>query len=105
MNNQAKLIDELYFKALKELENYVKYCLRCLHRIGIHPQPSDFVWLLVARENGTVAEAVVYPKLEKGDYMSNSPMFFLGYKLDFDFKNLEYPIALTYCNNIKDLRK
>ena len=100
-----KTIDKLYLKALRELEKYVQYCLRCLHRIGIHPQPADFIWLVVARENGTMAEAVLYPKLDSDDYENTEPMFFLGYKMDFDFKNLEHPIVVEYCDNIRELRK
>lgn len=102
---KIKTIDILYCEALKELENYVKYALRCLHRANIYPQPKDFIWLLVPRNNGTIGEAVLYPETSFKNGELTEPMFFMGYKMDYDFKDLTKPIVVKYCDNIEDLRK
>ena len=99
-------IDELYYKSLRELEEYCYYCLRCLYRAGITPRPDDFARVTFERNNGTIAEAVVYPVSAciDGEGVVN-PMFFYGFKWDYDFKDLNNFIKVTFTESYKELKK
>lgn len=97
--------EKLYLSAIRELEKYAYYCLRCLHACGIHPQPSDFVFLTIERYNGTIAQAITYPKNAIKDGTVDNPMFFLGFKFDFDFRDLENVVYINYCEDIDELMK
>lgn len=91
---------------LHELEKYVYYCLRCLHRGGIYPRPEDFILLNFVRKNNTVAEMVVYPEnsiTPFGEVVN--PLFSYGFKADYDFSNLEVPIKITFSESYDELKK
>ena len=93
-----------YPRILKKLEDYVRYCLRCLHRVGIHPTPTDFALLSFVRKNNRLAEAVVYPANSiKQDEIFN-PLFFYGFKAEYNFTNLEYPIEIIFSEDYDELR-
>lgn len=97
--------EDIYLKALNKIEEYCQYCLRCLHRVNIHPTPTEFAFLTFKRENGTIAEALIFPiSAIKNDNVSN-PMFCYGFKADFDFRNLEKPIKVTFSENFEELKK
>lgn len=99
-------IEKTYWKALKELENYARYMLRCLHRVGIHPTPSEITHVTFERNNGQIAEAIVYPisSVVDGQGVVN-PMFFYGFKMDYNFKDLDHiSIDVIFCENFEDLK-
>ena len=97
--------EKAYWTGLKGLENYAQYMLRCLHRVGIHPRPSDIAHCTFERKNGQIAEAVVYPVTSciDGKGIVN-PMFFYGFKMDFDFKDLDHvSIDVIFCESYEEL--
>jgi len=104
---EQKKFNKLYFKALKELEQYCQYCLRCLHRAGIHATPTDFVLLTGKRKNGNIYEALVYPKTAVVDGVGIvNPMFFYGFKFDYDFTDLSKSLfKVTFSENWEELEK
>lgn len=89
-----KLYNKIYIKAFKELEKYVQYCLRCLHRAGIHPSPKEFALCRFEVDGYDFVDAVVYPV----DSLKNpfNPLFFYGFKIEYDFKDLEHFIVLDF---------
>ena len=99
-------IEKAYWKALKELENYARYMLRCLHRVGIHPTPADIIHVTFERNNGQIAEAVTYPRSSGIDGVGVvNPMFFYGFKMDLDFRDLDHVgINVSFCDNFEDLK-
>ena len=107
MQKYIQDIQGQYFLLLQELEQYGYYILRCLHRCGIHPQPTDFTHITFLRHNGQIAEAVCYPATAINQTLQtiDNPMFFYGFKADYDFTNLEYPIRITFSENYEELLK
>lgn len=101
-----KNLTKAYPQHIKKLEQYVYYMLRCLHRINIHPTPSDITLVTLPRPNGTIAEAVIYPPCSVDiNHEIINPLFCYGFKTDWDFTNLQYPIKVTFTENIKELMK
>lgn len=96
-----------YFLLLQELEQYGYYILRCLHRMGIHPQPTDFTHITFLRNNGQIAEGICYPATAINQTLQtiDNPMFFYGFKADYDFKDMSYPIKITFSENYEELLK
>ncbi len=94
-----------YPKLLQKIEKYCQYCLRCLHRANIHPKPTDFALISFQRNNGTLAEALVYPLTAIKTNTIENPLFFYGFKADYDFTNLEKPIQITFTENYEELKK
>lgn len=103
MKKTKKTYFEKYMTGLTSLEQYVQYCLRCLHRVNIYPQPTDFTLITIERKNGQIAEAVVYPATAVKNGTVANPLFFKGFKMDYDFKDLTDPIQLTITENYKEL--
>ena len=103
----AKTLNEIYPKAITKIEEYCQYCLRCLHRVGKHTRPTDFTYLTFKRDNGTIAEAIVYPATAINQTLQTieNPLFFYGFKADYDFKDLNKPIRITFSNNYEELIK
>ena len=99
-------LNRAYPMLMEQLEKYVQYCLRCLHRCNIHPASTDFALIRLQRHNGSLAEAVVYPatSVKENLHEIENPMFFYGFKMDWDFRNLSTPICVTFCNNVEDLK-
>ena len=100
-------LERVYPVVLGRLEDYVFYCLRCLHRVGIFPVTDEFAWVTIPRENGSVGEAVVYPasSVKEETQEIKDPMFFYGFKMDWDFRNLSTPICVTFCKTYEELVK
>ena len=101
--NYCQAIDKLYLKSIRELELYAYYILRCLYRCNIHIRPSDLTLITQERENGTIAQAVVYPKesVIDGEGIVN-PMFFYGFKWDY---TEDLNIKVTFTENPEELVK
>lgn len=99
----CQAIDELYCKSLHELELYAYYILRCLYRCNIHITPSDLTLITQERENGRIAQAVVYPResVVDGEGIVN-PMFFYGFKWDY---TEDLNIEVTFTENPEELVK
>lgn len=96
-------IDKLYLKSIRELELYAYYILRCLYRCNIHIQPSDLTLITQERNNGSIAQAVVYPResVVDGKGIVN-PMFCYGFKWDY---TENYDIKVTFTEDYKELGK
>lgn len=92
-----------YPKIMKHIEEYCQYCLRVLHRAGIHPTPSDFALLSFTRKNGRLSEALIYPANSVTETTIKNPLFFYGFKADYDFSNLEYPVKITFSEDYEVL--
>jgi len=103
MKKYIENINKSYSSLLNELEHYVYYCLRCLHRGGIYPQPKDFVLLSFKRNGGNLAEAVVYPATAVKNNTIENPLFFYGFKCDWNFTNLEKPVEVTFSEKFEEL--
>lgn len=98
--------DKIYLKSIQELEKYAEYILRCLHRAGIHPTPKDLGFATFERENGTISQAVFYPVTSAVDGVGVvNPAFFLGFKFEYDFRDLDKPFQVIFCDNPEDLKK
>lgn len=106
INQMITEFDKQYLKALNRLEKYAQYMLRCLHRAGIHPTPQDIGFATFEREKGTISQAVFYPVTSAvdGEGVIN-PAFFLGFKFDYDFRDLDKPFAIIFCDNPEELKK
>ena len=96
-----KKIDQLYCKSMHELELYAYYILRCLYRCNIHIQPSDLFLITQERANGTITQAIVYPResVIDGKGIIN-PMFCYGFKWDYDSK---WNIMVTFTEDPMEL--
>ena len=97
------LKNEYYTRLLKELENEVYYWLRCFNRAGKHITPDEIGLINLPRTDNTISELVCYPVPSKQEDLSNSIMY--GFKLDYNFKNLEFPIVATFTNDLGELLK
>lgn len=99
----CQAIDNLYCKSIHELELYAYYILRCLYRCNIHIQPSDLTMVTQERDNGSIAQAVVYPKesVVDGEGIVN-PMFFYGFKWDY---TEDWNIKVTFTEDPEELVK
>ena len=96
-------IDQLYCKSIHELELYAYYILRCLHRCNIHIRPSDLTLITQERNNGSIAQAVVYPResVVDGEGIVN-PMFCYGFKWDY---TEDLNIKVTFTEDYRELVK
>ena len=94
---------EYYTRLLKELENEVYYWLRCFNRAGKHITPDEIGLTVLQRTDNTISELVCYPVPTEQEDLSNCIIY--GFKLDYNFKNLEFPIIATFTNDLGELLK
>lgn len=94
---------EYYTRLLKELENEVYYWLRSLNRVGVHPTPAEIGLINIPRTDKTISELVCYPIPTKQQNLTESLIY--GFKLDYNFKNLEFPIVATFTSDLLELSK
>ena len=97
------LKNEYYTRLLKELENETYYWLRCLNRVGIHPTPAEIGLINLPRADKTISELVCYPIPKTYDDLPKCLRY--GFKLDYNFKNLEFPIVATFTTDLLELSK
>lgn len=94
-------IDNLYLKSIHELEKYSYYILRCLDKVNINVKPSDFILLTQERKNGTIAQAIVYPRESIVDGVGVvNPMFFYGFKWDY---TEDYNVEVVFTEDYEEL--
>ena len=103
-----KNLGKEYPRLLNILENYVYFALRCLeHSKTFNPTPEDFTHLTFQRNNGQIAEAICYPDTSINETLQRveNPLFFYGFKADFDFKDMSCPIKITFSESFEELKK